>query len=43
MVFFITPLRKRETGWSAFPGMMMLVMLALCIFSAAVFAEPAVS
>ena len=43
MVFFITPLRKRETGWFAFTGMMMIVMFALCVFSAAVFAEPTVA
>jgi len=43
MVFFITPLRQRETGWFPFPGMMMIVMLALCVFSAAVFAEPTVA
>jgi hypothetical protein len=43
MVIFITPLRKRQTGWSAFPGMMMLVMFAVCVFSAAVFAEPTVA
>jgi len=43
MVFFITPFRKRETGWFAIPGMMMIVMLALCVFSAAVFAEPPVA
>ena len=43
MVFFITPFRKRETGWFPFPGMMMIVMLALRVFSAAVFAEPTVA
>jgi hypothetical protein len=43
MVFFITPFRQRESGWFPFPGMMMIVMLALCVFSAAVFAEPSVA
>ena len=42
MVFFITPFRERQTGWFAIPGMM-IVMLALCVFSAAVFAEPPVA
>jgi hypothetical protein len=43
MVFFITPFRERQTDWFAIPGMMMIVMLALCVFSAAVFAEPPVA
>ncbi|HJX92694.1 MAG TPA: hypothetical protein VJ372_19520 [Pyrinomonadaceae bacterium] len=43
MVLFVTPLRKRETDWFAFPGVMVIVMLAFCVFSAAVFAEPTVA
>jgi len=43
MVFFITPFRQREAGWFPLPGMMMIVMLALCVFRAAVFAEPTIA
>jgi len=43
MVLFVTPLRERQTGCFAIPGIMMIVMLALCVLSAAVFAEPAVA
>jgi hypothetical protein len=43
MVLFVTPLRKRKTDWFPFPRVMVIVMLALCVFSAAVFAEPTVA
>jgi hypothetical protein len=44
VVLFITPLRKRQTDWFAIPGIVIrIVMFALCVFSTAVLAEPAVS
>jgi hypothetical protein len=41
--FCINPFGERETSWLALAIVMLLMLLALGVFGAAVFAEPAIS